>query len=89
MLAEPRPAILLWNGGAEQTERSHLADDGTIETLLAIGHKHAREQFVLRVSTRGIAHHALLVRELPLEIQRMLGLTFPPMLLARADDVIE
>src|SRR5437016_10740172 len=40
--------------------------------LLAEGFEHAREQPLLRIAARGVAHHALLVRELALELERVL-----------------
>ena len=71
-IAEPGAAILFRNRGAEQAERAHLRDDGAVEALLAVVHQHAREQLVLGVAARGVAHHALFFRELALEIERIL-----------------
>ena len=71
-IAEPGAAVLFRDGGAEQAERAHLGDDGAVEALLAVVQQHAREQLVLRVAARGVAHHALFFRELALEIERIL-----------------
>ena len=51
---------------------AHLVDHLAIETLFAIGGEHAREQLLLRIGARGVAHHALVLGELALEIERVL-----------------
>ena len=56
---------------AEQPERAHLGDDLAVEPLLAVGGEHAREQFVLRIAARGVAHHALFLGQLAFEIERV------------------
>src|SRR5262249_32959011 len=43
-----------------------------VDLLLAEGLQHARQQLVLRIAARGIAHHALLFRQLALEVERVL-----------------
>src|SRR5262249_2007701 len=59
-------------GRPEQAERAHVGDDGAIEALLAIVHEHAREQLVLGIAARGVAHHALFLGELAFEVERIL-----------------
>src|SRR5262249_9162214 len=71
-IAEARAAVLFRDRRAEQAERAHLGDDGASETLLAIVHEHAREQLVLRIAARGLAHHAFFFGELAFEIERIL-----------------
>ena len=58
--------------GAEQAQRAHLGHDVAVEALLAVGREHAREQLVLRIAARGVAHHALLLGELAFEVERIL-----------------
>jgi hypothetical protein len=70
-VAEAGPAILLRDGGTEQTERAHFPDDGGVEALLTVVHEDARKKLVLRIAARGIAHHALFLRELAFEIERV------------------
>src|SRR5207237_7302075 len=69
---EARAAVFLRNRRADQAERSHLAHDLAVEAFLSIGLQHAREEFLLRIAARGVAHHALFFRELTLEIERIL-----------------
>src|SRR5262249_30098711 len=71
-IAEPCAAVLFWDRGPEQPERAHLRDDGAIETLLAVVQEHAREQLVLRIAARAVAHHALFFCEPAFEIERIL-----------------
>ena len=71
-VAEAGAAVFLRDGRAEEPEMAHLVDDLAIEALFAIGGEHAREQFLLRIGARGVAHHALVLGELALEIERVL-----------------
>ncbi len=71
-IAEAGAAVLFRDRGAEQAERAHLGDDRAVEALLAVIEEHAREQFVLRIAARGVAHHALLFRQLAFQIERIL-----------------
>ena len=71
-VAEAGAAVFLRDGRAEEAERAHLAHDLAVEALLAIGREHAREQLVLRIAARGVAHHALLFGELAFEVERVL-----------------
>src|SRR6185312_9645298 len=50
---------------------------------LPIGGEHARHQLVLRIAARGVAHHALVFRELGLEAERVLPVEFGGRLGAR------
>jgi hypothetical protein len=71
-IAEARAAISLRNGRAEQAEFAHLADHTRIVFFLAVGHEHARKQFVLGVIARGVAHHPLFLGQFTFEIERIL-----------------
>src|SRR5262249_57223737 len=70
-VAETRAAVLRRNRGPEQAERAHVGDDAAIEALLAVVAEHAREKLVLRIAAGGIAHHALFLAELAVEIERI------------------
>ncbi len=60
-LVEARAAIVRGEGGTEQAERAHLAENGWVGALVAERFQHPRRQRRLRVVARGIAHQALLV----------------------------
>ncbi len=64
---EPRAAVLLGNGGAEQADFAHLAKDGGVHALVSERFQHARCQLVLAVGGGGISHHALVVAQLLVE----------------------
>jgi len=64
-------ASVVLDGGAQQSELSHLAHDGLVEVSVAVGLRDARHQLALRVAVRGVAHHALLLRQLRLQVQRI------------------
>src|SRR5262249_15242552 len=70
--AEAGAAVFLRHRRPEQPERPHLFHDCGIEMLLAVVHEHAREQLVLRIAGRCVAHHALLSGELTFEVERIL-----------------
>ena len=67
-------AVFLRDGRADQAERAHFADDIGIEFAVAIGREHAREQLLLRIIARGVAHHALFLGELAFEAERIVPL---------------
>jgi hypothetical protein len=69
-VVHPRAAVSL-ESRAEKAQSPHLAQDLRLEALVAIGLDHARHEFVLRISARRIAHHALLFSELFFEQQRI------------------
>ena len=71
-VAEAGAAVSFWDGRAEEAELAHLADHGRIVFLLAISGEHAREQFLLGVIARGVAHHPLFFGQFAFEIERIL-----------------
>ena len=70
-VAQAGAAIFFRDGRAEQAERAHLADDRRIVGFVAIGLEHAREQFLLRIVARGVAHHALFLGQLAFQVERI------------------
>src|SRR3954469_16375762 len=71
-VAEPGAAIFGRDGGAEEPELAHLTHDLAVEALVEISRRHPRLQLLLRIAFRGVADEALLVRELMIEIERIL-----------------
>ena len=57
-------AAVAVDGRAEKTHRAHFVHDFAVEFFMAMGHQHARHQFVLAKRVRRIAHHALVVGQL-------------------------
>ena len=71
-VVEAGAAVLGRQRRAEQPERAHLAErspDRTVSWRNAS--RHARQQLVLRVRVRGVAHHPLLLGQLVVEQQRI------------------
>jgi hypothetical protein len=62
-------AVLLGDGGAEQAQLAHLAEDGGVGGFVAKGHLHARQQLFLAVGAGGLLHLALVVGELGAEVE--------------------
>ena len=59
--------VLRGNGGAQQAQFAHLAEDGGVHLLMAEGFEHARGQLVLAVGGGGIADGALVFGQLLVE----------------------
>jgi len=62
-------AVLLGDGGAQQAQLAHLAEDGHVGGLVQEGVLHARQQFFLAVGAGGFLHLALLFGELDAEVE--------------------
>jgi hypothetical protein len=71
-IARARAAIVLRQRGAQQPEFAHLVHDLAVEALVAEGRDDARHQPLLGIGPRGVADHALVLRELLLEMKRVL-----------------
>ena len=71
-VAQPRAAVFLRDGRAEQAERAHLGQQFLVDLLLAPGEPHPRHQLVLRERARAVAHHALFLGQVAVEIERIL-----------------
>ena len=71
-VVQARATIGFGDGGAEQAELAHLAEDAHVSFFGAKGLGYARKQLVLAVGGGGIAQHALLVAELALQQKRVL-----------------
>src|SRR5262249_19244386 len=59
------------DGGAQEAEFAQLVHDLAVELLMPVGFQHPGHELVLGVVARGVAHHALLFRELILEQERV------------------
>ena len=70
-VVQPGAAVLLRDGGAQQAQLAHLAEDAGVGFLLAEGLEHARAELVLAVGAGGVAHLALVVGELLVQQQRV------------------
>ncbi|MPN01222.1 hypothetical protein SDC9_148428 [bioreactor metagenome] len=57
-------SVLLGDGGAEQAQFAHLAEDGGVGLFMAELLQHARSQLVLAVGRSGVTDGALVVGEL-------------------------
>mmetsp|Transcript_41417 Transcript_41417/g.97041 ORF Transcript_41417/g.97041 Transcript_41417/m.97041 type:complete len:470 (+) Transcript_41417:1594-3003(+) len=64
-------AVFGRDGGAQQAQLAHLAEDAGVGLLLAEGLDHPGAQPVAAVGRCGIAHHALFVGQLLVEQQRV------------------
>ena len=71
---EAGAAVFLRNGRAEQPERAHLALDRRVVALVAVGFDHTRQQLLLRIVARGVAHHALFFGQFAFEIEGIVPL---------------
>jgi hypothetical protein len=58
--------------GAQQAQLTHFAKDGGVSAAITKGLGHPGEQLVLAVRSGGIAHHALVIRELAIQQKRVL-----------------
>ena len=70
-VVQARAAVLGRDGGAQQAQLTHLAEDGRVGLLVAKGQRHAGQQLALRVVARGVLDHALFLRELVVQQQRV------------------
>src|SRR5690554_4419563 len=59
------------NGGAQQTQFTHLVHDVAIEVLVAVGLQHAWHQFFLAVIVSGLQDHALIFVKLVDQAERV------------------
>ena len=75
-VVEPGAAVLRRQRRAEEPERAHLAEDRRIRLLVAKRLGHARQELVLRVGVRGVAHHPLFLGQLLVEQQRVVPREF-------------
>src|SRR6266850_1237653 len=79
-VVEPGGAVLGRQRRPEHAEPAHLAEDLYVCFLLAKAFEHARRELPLAVVVRRVAHHALFLRQLLVEEQRVapheLGLGF-------------
>ena len=71
-VAQARAAVFLRDGRAEQAERAHLGQQLLVDPLLAPGEPHPRHQLVLGERPRAVAHHALFLGQVAVEIERVL-----------------
>ncbi|MGY4297708.1 hypothetical protein ACVWXN_005803 [Bradyrhizobium sp. i1.4.4] len=67
-------AIFLRQRNADQAELAHLVEDLAVGLLLEIRLGDARQQLVLGIGARGVAHHALVFGELLVEQERIVPL---------------
>ncbi|MGY4472035.1 hypothetical protein ACVWWK_007744 [Bradyrhizobium sp. LB9.1b] len=67
-------AIFLRQRDADQAELAHLVEDLAVGRLFEIGLGDTRQQLVLGVGARGVAHHALVFGELLVEQERIVPL---------------
>ena len=65
-------AAVVVEGRAEKPEGPHLLEYLGIEDLLAVGLEDARHELVLAVLSCRVTHHALLLVEQSVELQRVL-----------------
>ena len=70
-IVEAGAAVFFRDGRAEQAEFAHLADDRRVVFFVAIGREHARQQLLLGVVARGVAHHALVLGQFAFEVERI------------------
>src|SRR5213075_1966526 len=61
-------------GGPEEAERAHLVEDLAVELLVEEGLAHARQELLLAIVARAVAHHALFLGELVFEEERIVPL---------------
>ena len=59
--------VLLGDRGAQQAQLTHLPKNRHIGRAIAKRLDHARQQFVLAIRGRGVAHHALVITELAVQ----------------------
>jgi hypothetical protein len=62
-------AVLLGNGGAQQAEFAHFVEDGAVGGFVAKGQLHPGQQLFLAVGVGGVAHLALVVGQLAVELE--------------------
>jgi hypothetical protein len=62
-------AVLLGDGGTQQTQLAHLAEDRGVGVLVAESLQHTRGQLVLAIGLGGLADGALVVGQLGVEQQ--------------------
>ena len=76
-------AIGLGQGGAEEAELAHLGHDLTVEPLLGKGGDDAGQEALAGVVARRLGDHALVFRQTPLQVERIVP---PERLLRRGAD---
>ncbi len=64
-------AAVAFDRAAQEAERAHLVHDFAVELFVPRGHQHARLQLLLAVGVGGVAHGALVVAELRVEVKRV------------------
>ena len=70
-IVEPGATVFLGDGGAQQAQLTHLAEDAHIGLLMAESLLHTRQQLVLAVGTGTVLHHALGIGKLRIQQQRV------------------
>src|SRR5690606_13248303 len=70
-IVQAAAAVFGGDGGAQQTELTHLTEDRRVGLLVTEGIEHPRHQLVLAVLGRRVADHTLFFGELLVEQQRV------------------